>query len=526
MNKKAVGYCRVSSKEQEETGYSLPAQEKLVREYAEKMGFELIKVFSISESASGKVQRKTFKEMMYFVKLHKIPVIIVETTDRLTRNFKECIEIDDWINSNEENEVHLVKEGTILHKNANSNDWFMWRVKVSTAEYYVKRLSENVKKGQKEKLEEGWLPYRKFGYKTIGDKGKKIHILDTERAVYVKEIFELYSTGKYSIVQLADVMYERGLRSINGGKVSPSIIHRILTDPFYCGELWWNGKFYGIGNHEPIISKELFEKVQSILKRTRPPLYKKHNPPCKNTYCRECGSKFSWYAKKDHWYSRCANYKNCLQNKKPIKFEYLDKRVAEEFDGLSIPDDILELVKKALMDSHKEEIETRKILERDLKIKIEKIKSKLDILYQDRLEGLIDLEKYKAKKEELEKEMLLLQERLKDLEKTNLDYYDLGVNLLELCKKAKILYENATFQEKQDLIHLAFQKILIRDKAISFEYSPWFAILKKHSGLIKEICELEKDKILQGETANFEKIHSEMLRGQDSNLRHRGYTYP
>jgi len=44
--------------------------------------------------------------------------------------------------------------------------------------------------------------------------------------------------------------------------------------------------------------------------------------------------------------------------------------------------------------------------------------------------------------------MLLLQERLKDLERTNLDYYDLGVNLLELCRKAKILYENATFQEK------------------------------------------------------------------------------
>jgi hypothetical protein len=68
----------------------------------------------------------------------------------------------------------------------------------------------------------------------------------------------------------------------------------------------------------------------------------------------------------------------------------------------------------------------------------------LDILYQDRLEGLIDLEKYKTKKGELEKEMLLLQERLKDLEQTNLDYYDLGVNLLELCRKAKILYENAT----------------------------------------------------------------------------------
>ncbi len=520
MNKKAVAYCRVSSKEQEETGYSLPAQEKLVREYAEKMGFELVKIYSISESASGKIQRKTFKEMLSFVKLHKIPVIIVETTDRLTRNFKECLEIDDWINSNEENEVHLVREGSILHKNANSNDWFMWRVKVSTAEYYVKRLSENVKKGQKEKLEEGWFPYIKFGYKTIGDKGKKIHVLDAEKAVYIKEIFELYSTGKYSIAKLADIMYEKGLRSNNGSKVSKSIIHRILKDPFYCGELWWNGKFYGIGNHEPIISKELFEKVQKILKKTRPPKYKKHNPPCKNTYCGECSCRFSWYIKKGHWYSRCANYKNCSQNKKPINFRYLDTKIAEEFDGLSIPDKILEIVKNALLESHKEEIETRKILEKDLKIKIEKIKKKLDILYQDRLEGLIDLEKYKEKKKELEKELSILHERLEGLEKTNLDYYELGVNLLELCKKAKILYENATFEEKQDLIHLAFQKIKIKDKAVSFEYHPWFAILKKHSGLIKEICEPRKSKILNGENINFEDIRSEMLRGQDSNLRH------
>lgn len=234
---KAVGYCRVSSKEQEESGYSLPAQEKLVKEYADKMGFDLVRIFSVSESASGKIQRKIFKEMMHFVKIHRIPGIIVETTDRLTRNFKDCLDIDDWINLNEENQVHLVKEGSVLHKNANSTDWFMWRVKVSTAEYYTRRLSENVKKGQKEKLEEGWLPCRKFGYKTIGVKGKKVHVLDESKAVYLKEIFELYATGNYSIPRLADIIYEKGLRSDNGKKVSPSMIHKILQDPFYCGEL-------------------------------------------------------------------------------------------------------------------------------------------------------------------------------------------------------------------------------------------------------------------------------------------------
>jgi len=73
------------------------------------------------------------------------------------------------------------------------------------------------------------------------------------------------------------------------------------------------------------------------------------------------------------------------------------------------------------------------------------------------------------------------------------------------------LYENATFEEKQELINLAFQKILIKDKSFTFEYTPWFAILKKHSGLIKEICELKKDKILQGENEILEEVRSGML---------------
>ena len=86
---KAVGYARVSSKDQEDTGYSLPAQEKLLRDYADRNGYELTKVFAIQESAAGKVQRKIFHEMMEFVTKTKISTVFVETTDRLTRNFAD-----------------------------------------------------------------------------------------------------------------------------------------------------------------------------------------------------------------------------------------------------------------------------------------------------------------------------------------------------------------------------------------------------------------------------------------------------
>lgn len=107
---KAVGYARVSSKDQEDTGYSLPAQEKLLHDYADRNGYELVKVFAIQESAAGKIQRKIFHEMMAHVTKAKIKTVFVETTDRLTRNFADVPVIDNWILADENHKIHLVKE--------------------------------------------------------------------------------------------------------------------------------------------------------------------------------------------------------------------------------------------------------------------------------------------------------------------------------------------------------------------------------------------------------------------------------
>ena len=64
MSDKAVLYARVSTRDQAEEGYSLPAQERLLREYAAKQGLEIARVFSVPESASGRAERRTFKEML------------------------------------------------------------------------------------------------------------------------------------------------------------------------------------------------------------------------------------------------------------------------------------------------------------------------------------------------------------------------------------------------------------------------------------------------------------------------------
>ena len=261
---KAVSFCRVSSKEQEVTGYSLDAQEKLHQEYA-KDKFIIVKVFRISESASGRQVRKTFHEMLDYATKHKIPVILCEKIDRLTRNLKDASIVDDWVKGDLKREVHFVKEAFVLNQNTQAHENLVWDMKVAIARFYTNNLSEEVKKGHKEKAAQGWLPTKPpIGYMTIGEKGHKIHVIDEKNAEIVRMMFELYATGDYSLSELLRKIDKAGLRTPYGKRLSRTRFHQCLSDPFYYGKFRWNSKLHE-GSHEPLISKPLFDAVQQKL---------------------------------------------------------------------------------------------------------------------------------------------------------------------------------------------------------------------------------------------------------------------
>lgn len=148
--KRAVLYARVSSKEQEREGFSIPAQVKLLRDYAQADGITVDKEFTDVETAkqSG---RTGFGEMLDFIRAHpECRAILVEKTDRLYRNFKDYVTIDEL-----DIEVHLVKEGTIISKDSKSSEKFVHGIKVLMAKNYIDNLSEETRKGLREKAEQG-----------------------------------------------------------------------------------------------------------------------------------------------------------------------------------------------------------------------------------------------------------------------------------------------------------------------------------------------------------------------------------
>lgn len=189
----AVILARVSSKAQEDEGYSLDSQLKLLQGYCQQRELEVVKVFKIAETASKEQSRKVFHELLTHLKTHKIVHLAVEKTDRLTRNFRDAVAIDDWLEQDSKRRLHAVKESLLLHKEARSDVKFMWNIHLSVAKKYSDNLREEAMKGWAEKLAQGWLPAPPPpGYMTVTVNGKKIHQPDPTTKLLVRRAFEKY----------------------------------------------------------------------------------------------------------------------------------------------------------------------------------------------------------------------------------------------------------------------------------------------------------------------------------------------
>src|SRR6266853_1441631 len=192
----AVKYGRVSSKEQEKEGFSIPAQWKLLDQYAKVEGLRVVREFVDVETAK-KPGRAGFDEMTKFLKRSaSVRVLLVEKTDRLYRNLKDYVTMDEL-----DLEIHFVKENVILSQDSRSSEKFIHGIKVLMAKNYIDNLSEETRKGMLEKAQQGiWPSYAPLGYlNVVGPEGKRVIQPDPELAPIIAQLFERYATGMYSL---------------------------------------------------------------------------------------------------------------------------------------------------------------------------------------------------------------------------------------------------------------------------------------------------------------------------------------
>ena len=180
------------------------------------------------------------------------------------RNFGDYVTLEDL-----EVEIHLPKEGQIISKAARSQEKLLHGMQLVIARNYIENLKEEVRKGMREKAEQGIYPSRPpLGYRN----NKLEHTIEVDpgKAILAKRMFELYASEQYSLSSL-----RKELKREFGQILAKGYLDRLLKNPFYHGAFYWEGKLYS-GTHAPLIGRELFGRVQSVFRGHNKPKYRKH----------------------------------------------------------------------------------------------------------------------------------------------------------------------------------------------------------------------------------------------------------
>jgi site-specific DNA recombinase len=481
---RAVLYVRVSSKEQSEKGYSIPAQRKLLIDYAEKLKLSVVRQFEEVESAKA-AGRTEFEKMIAFLRGNeKVEHILVEKTDRLTRNFRDLVAIDDLGRT-----IHFVKEGQIIGKDARQSDKLMYGIKVVIAKSYIDQLSEETRKGMLEKAEQGLYPsWAPLGY--VNNAETRGIDIDFSRAGIIRELFEIYSGGTVSLLELTKIARAKGLRSRKGNPVYPFQIDNMLKNPVYVGDFKWKGVYYR-GKHNGIISRDLFERAQQVRESRRwAKPFLKQFAFRGLVKCGHCGGVMSPFEKKGTYvYYRCTKYRGKCPEK-GIREERLAELLGEPLKRLRMNEERLEWIKAALSESFGDEQRFAYEEKKKLEAENQEIERKISALYEDKLAGLVDGEFWKRKYAEYRRKQDSIEELIARHKHAGINYLEDSNRILELAQNSYALYITQDNFEKRKLVNLILWNSVIRDGALEYE-------LRKPFDMLADGIEEEKKQIAE-----------------------------
>ena len=202
----------------------------------------------------------------------------------------------------------------------------MLNIAFGQSKYFVDNLRENTKRGLRQKIRNGvWPGWAPVGY--LNNLKTKMIDIDSEKALKIRKLFELYATGNYTFHSLANWCKENKLKGNLGKEISPSNIQKILQNIFYIGLMEYKGEIFE-GKHTPLISKKLFDKVQEVLKqRGKPQKIKKHNFAFLGLMKCPCGASITAETQKGHIYYRFTKKKGPCQEKHFLREGALVKQI-------------------------------------------------------------------------------------------------------------------------------------------------------------------------------------------------------
>lgn len=485
-NNAAVEFFRVSTSKQEREGFSLDAQSSLAKKYYKREKLKPVKTWAVSESASKEKDRKKFHEMISFVKENGVKHIVFDKIDRACRGYKSAYLVEELMDEFDV-KFHFTRDHLVIDKDSPMSVKDRFGIGVWMGKRYTDNLKMEVKKGMKERESRGfWNHKAPIGYINIRISGRATVELDKEIHHHIKEVFELYATGNYSQENLTDYLRSK----VKDRSIGKTMVDRILSNPFYYGSMLVKKKVIE-GNHEPLVSKDLWDDCQRIRgmraagqNKTDKAMVKK--PLMNLIRCAVCNSKVTGEVKrkpsgKQYIYYHCSNTK-CEQRRKNTRQEVILEQLTEAFKPLSklSQDKALELTDKLKTNALDIDSQCQDKLN-ELNSKRKKISEKLQKLESLKNEGFLEENEYHSLIESNNNLLSKCKTEIVDYLESSDTVFSKGLKVIELLPK---VYDFMSLSDdllsKARMAKITLSNLTLKDGTVRFSYENPFDNLIKN----------------------------------------------
>lgn len=567
MNTKYFIYCRKSSESEDKQILSLPAQIHELKDYATKNDLNVVGVVSESKSAF-KMGREGFNSMLQRVNNGEANGILCWQANRVSRN---AVDAGYVIYAMDEKQLLEIKTPGRTYFNT-PNDKFLLGLELGIAKKDSDEKSENVKRGNREKFlnKKEWIGPAKMGYLNYIDPFTKVKsiVVDKERLPLLQRAVKLFLTGSYTAMETLDKLNnEWGFRTRKTRKqgakpMCPSGFYKFLSDPYYYGlmvrsegEVW--------GNHQTILSKSEYDRIQIMLGRHSRHSFTKHEFPYRGVLrcggcgaaitaehkfqviCPTCKTKFNRgkttiqcphcklfidqmknYKLLHYVYFHCTKRAHPDCTERSITIEKLEEQIDNELKRFEVSESFKDWAIAHLNELNDKEIGDRETVRTNVKeayddcvIRLDNL-LKLKISPQNVNNGSISEEEYTAQRKTLLAEKEDLLSKMNDTNKRMNDWYDLTEKTFNFACYARYWFNHGDLKTKTSILATLGSNLILKDKKLLIDGTKPFFLIEKCLSLIKaEVPEFEPTKSIDftSQTYTFASVHSILLPSMDSN---------
>jgi len=466
-------YARKSTDVEDKQVLSIEAQLHELRDYAKRENLNIAQEFI--EKQSAKVPgRPIFNEMMRCIEKGDADSILAWHPDRLARNSIDGGKIIYLLDTEK---LASLKFPTFWC-DSTSQGKFMLNMAFGQSKYYVDSLSENTKRGLRQKVRNGDYPtLAPVGY--INDSRTKTVVVDRKKAKVIKQAFEFYVKGGNRLEDVSNFLAKHNIFSKTGKKIHKSRATSILSNPFYTGLFRYGGELHE-GKYEPIISKKLFDQAQEMLKQRGKPDRKPKNDPqpfCGLISCASCGMMITgeYKVKKqkngnvhEYVYYHCTKKNKMVKCEEPcIRQKEMDLQLSSLIQKVSLPKDWAEELNRLALQDHKTSAQSLSACVKEKRDKISSISQRLERLLNGYLDQDIEREIYREQKSKLLLSKKSLEEEIYNLSHKQNDWLEPFQNWLKVAQELdKIASDSDLFAKKVCAKEIFGTNLLLSEKTL------------------------------------------------------------